>query len=83
MHNLHAFDKQKFHAVCTIPKSDIKIVEIGKIDTTNTQRHDRSPFGIDTCTSIICGDVRLDLWAQVYTLSEMRQSCNCFSHITG
>ena len=83
MHKLHAFDKQKFHAVCTNPKSDIKIVEIGKIDTTNTQIHDHSPSGLDTCTSIICCDVRLDLWAQAYTLSEMRQSCNCFSHITG
>ena len=37
--------KKKYHTVRTVPKSNIKIVERGKIDTSNTQIHDRSLFG--------------------------------------
>ena len=33
---------KKYYKVGTIPKSNIKIVERGKIDTPNTQIHDRS-----------------------------------------
>jgi hypothetical protein len=33
--------KQKYHTVCTVPKSDWNIVDVGSIDTTNTQIHDR------------------------------------------
>jgi len=32
----------KYHTVGTVPKSIRKIVERGKIDTPNTQIHDRS-----------------------------------------
>ena len=32
-------NKTKYHTVGTIPKSNIKIVERGKIDTFNTQIH--------------------------------------------
>jgi hypothetical protein len=35
---------KKFHIVGTVPKSNIKIVERDKMDTPNTQIHDRSPF---------------------------------------
>ena len=31
---------KKYHTVGTIPKSNIKIIERGKIDTTNIQIHD-------------------------------------------
>jgi hypothetical protein len=31
---------EKYHTVGTIPRSNIKIVEWGKIDYTNTQIHD-------------------------------------------
>ena len=31
-------------SVGTVPKSNRKIVEIGKIDTTNAQIHDRSLY---------------------------------------
>jgi len=34
----------KYHKVGTIRNSNIKIVERGKIDTPNTQIHDRSHF---------------------------------------
>jgi hypothetical protein len=33
-----------FYTVGTVPKSNIKIVERDKMDTPNTQIHDRSPF---------------------------------------
>ena len=40
-----------YHTVGTIPKSNIKIVERGNIDTPNTQINDRSVscLGTDTC----------------------------------
>jgi hypothetical protein len=41
---------EKYYTVGTIPKSNIKIVEKGKIDTPNTHMHDRplSWFGTGT-----------------------------------
>jgi hypothetical protein len=42
---------KKYHTVGTIPKSDIKIVERGKMDTPNTEIHDRSLSWLDTGTS--------------------------------
>ena len=35
---------KKYHTARTIPKSNIKIAERGKIDAHNTQIHDRSLF---------------------------------------
>ena len=32
--------KKKYHTVGTVPKSNIKIIERGKIDTPNTLMHD-------------------------------------------
>jgi len=43
---------KKNHTVGTIQKSNIKIVERGKIDTLNTQIHDRSVSWLGTGTSI-------------------------------
>ena len=39
---LNKVKNKKYHTVRTIPKSNIKIVERSKIDTTNTQIHDLS-----------------------------------------
>jgi hypothetical protein len=38
----HERKSKKYHTVGTIPKSKIKIVERGKINISNTQKHDRS-----------------------------------------
>ena len=43
----------------TIPKSKIKIVERGQIDTLSTQIHDRSLSWLGTDTSIRSGGVKL------------------------
>jgi len=44
----------KYHPVGTILKSNVKIVEMGKIDTPNTQIYDRtlSWLGTDTSTKM-------------------------------
>ena len=44
---------KKYHTVGTFPKSNRKIVERGKIDTTNTHVHDRSVSWISTYISKI------------------------------
>jgi hypothetical protein len=46
-------------SVGTFPKSNIKIVEIGKIDTPNTQIYGRSLSLLGTGTSIKSGGVIL------------------------
>ena len=38
----NAMKSKKYHTVGTIPKSNIKIVERGKTDFSNTQTHDHS-----------------------------------------
>jgi len=60
---------QKYRHVGTIPKSNINIAERGKINTPNTQIHDRS-LSLGTDTSIKSGGFKLILWTQT-------------SHITG
>ena len=45
---------KKYHTVGTIPKSDIKIVERGKMDTPNTQMVDGLLSWLDTGTSMKC-----------------------------
>ena len=42
----------KYHTVTTVSESNIKILERDKIDTPNTQIHDRSQSCLDTGTSI-------------------------------
>jgi len=49
------------------------MVERG-IDTTNTRIHARSIFLLGKDTSIKCGGVKLVLWTQLSSLSEMMQS---------
>jgi hypothetical protein len=48
---------KKYHTVGTVPKSNGKIVESGKIDTHNT--HDRSLSWFGSGTSIKSGRVKL------------------------
>ena len=43
--------KIKCHNIGTIPKSNIKIIESGKIDTSNKLIHGRSPSWISSGTS--------------------------------
>ena len=58
----------KYHNVGTISKSNIKIVERGKIDIPNTQIHDRSLPWLGAGTSIKRGRVKLVLWGQTNPL---------------
>ena len=48
---------QKYHTVGTIPKSNRKIVERGKIDTFNTQIYDHWLSLLGTGTSINSGGI--------------------------
>jgi hypothetical protein len=50
---------EKFHAIGTIPSSNNRIVERNKIDTTNTQIHNRSLSWLGTGTAIKSGGVKL------------------------
>ena len=69
----------KYLRVGKVPKSIRKIVERGKIATTNTQIHDRSLSWLDTDTSIKSDGVELVLYApttpHIPPLSEMMLSC--------
>ena len=61
---------QKYHTLGTIPKSNIKIVERGKIDTSNTQIHDRSLSCLGTSSSITSGGLKLVLLTQTSPLTD-------------
>ena len=52
--SFHGIKKQvkTYHIVGIIPKSNIKAVERGKIDTPNTQTHDRSLSWVNIHTSL-------------------------------
>ena len=56
---------KNYHTLVTIPKSSIKIIERGKIDTRNTQIHELSLSWFGTGTSIKSGSVKLILWTQI------------------
>jgi hypothetical protein len=55
---------RKKNVIGTVPKFKNNIEERDKIDTTNTQIHDRSLSWLGTDTSIKRGEVNLVLWAQ-------------------
>ena len=57
-----------YHAVETVPQSNWRIVEIGKIDTPNTYMHDRPLSWLGTGTSIKSGEVELVLCAKPHLL---------------
>jgi len=50
---------KKYHTYVTVPKSNRKIVERGKLDTPDTKIHDHSLSWLDTGTSIERGGVKL------------------------
>ena len=50
---------KKYYTVGTIPKSNIKIVKRGKIDTSNTKIHDHSLSCLGTGTAIKSDGVKL------------------------
>jgi hypothetical protein len=56
--SLTIWKTKKYHIVGTILKSNIKIVEWGKIDIRSTQLHDRSLSWLATGTSIESGGVK-------------------------
>jgi hypothetical protein len=53
---------KKYHAIGTIPTSNNRIVERNKIDTTNTQIHNRSHSWLGTGTAIKSGGGKLIFW---------------------
>jgi hypothetical protein len=61
----------KYHTVGTVPKSNRKIVERDKIDTSNTQIHDLSLFWLATGTPMKSCGVKLVLWPQASSIREM------------
>jgi hypothetical protein len=74
--------------ICTREKKSVnivfeqnQIVERGKIDITNTQTHDHSLSSHVTGKSIKRGGIKLILWAQTSSLSDVMWSCKCFTHI--
>jgi len=66
---------KKNNNVGTVPKSNRKMVEIGKITTHDTQIHDYSLSWLGTGIPIKCGGVKLFLWAQTFPL------CNVYNEI--
>ena len=64
----------KYHTVGTIPKSNIKITEICKIDTPNTQIYNRSLSRLDTGTSTKSDRVKLVVFSQTSHLSNTYKS---------
>lgn len=56
--------KKKNHTVGTFPKSNIEVIERGKIVIPNIQMHDHDLFGLDTNTSTKSDGVELVLLAK-------------------
>ena len=71
---------KKYHSVESVQKSDWNIVERGKNETPNTYIHDRSLSWLGTDTSIVSGCVKLVLWTQTASHSEMLWLGKCFPH---
>jgi hypothetical protein len=59
-----------------------KTIERDKIDTLNTQMHDRSHSWLCTDTSIKSGGDELGLWVKGFPLTEMMRSYKCFPHVS-
>jgi hypothetical protein len=52
----------KYHTIGTAPNSNSKFLERGKIDTPNTQIHNRPLSWLRTGTSIKSGRVKIVIW---------------------
>ena len=63
-HCSNQIKNKQYQSVGRIAKSNIKIVERGKMDTPNTQIHDHSLSCLGTGLLINSGGVKLILWAQ-------------------
>jgi hypothetical protein len=59
MTSSNTMKNKKYQTVRTVPKSNWKIVEIGKINIPNTHKHDHSLSWLDTDTSVNSGGVIL------------------------
>jgi hypothetical protein len=66
--------KKPHHTVRTVPNFNRIIMEIGRIDTSNTQIKIAHFFCLGTDMSIESGRVKLDVWAQTLSLGEMTHS---------
>ena len=66
----------------TVPKSERKIIEKGKIYTPDTHRHHHSLSWLGTGISTKSGWVKLVLWDQTSPLSEIIWSCKSFLHVS-
>jgi hypothetical protein len=64
-------NNQKYHTVGTVLKSNLKIVERGKMDNPNTYIHDKAFPWLGTGTLIKSGGVKLVLWTQTSPLSDL------------
>jgi hypothetical protein len=62
---------KKYYSVGTVLKSNRKVVERDKIDTSNKQPDDQSLSSHDTDASIKYGWVKLVKWAQTSPLSDI------------
>jgi hypothetical protein len=58
---INKMKNEEYHTVGTIPKSNIEIIERGKIDTHDKQIHDSSHSWLGTSTSLKSGEVKLVL----------------------
>ena len=65
---LSTIDQTKYNTVGTAPKSNNKLVIIGKIDTTNPQIYGYSLFWLLTGSSMKGVGVKLVLWIQTSPL---------------
>jgi len=63
---------KNIHTVGTVPKSNRKIVERGKIDTLNTQIYDRSLYWLGTGISIKSGRVKISFFRKISWLFEFQ-----------
>ena len=69
--------KNKYHTVGTIPKSNMKIIERGKIDTSCTQIHDRILKLTRACIIIVCFFSTLNKMFVKHKLNPKQLSAGC------
>jgi hypothetical protein len=55
---------------------------IGPGNTTNTEIHDQTLSWLNTDTSIKSGGVKLIIWAQLPSYSEIMRSIKCYPQVT-
>ena len=66
------------------PRTDVlaELPLIGSGNTTNTEIHDQTLSWLNTDTSIKSGGVKLIIWAQLPSCSEIMRSIKCYPQVT-